>query len=32
MKRRLIHTILSFFTNTELLEQLEMRKNMKKHS
>lgn len=30
MKRKLIHSILSFFTNAELLEQLEMRKNLKK--
>lgn len=30
MKRKLIHTILSFFTNEELTEQLEMRKTLKK--
>lgn len=30
MMKRLIHSILSFFTNAELLEQLEMRKNLKK--
>jgi hypothetical protein len=29
MKRRIIHSILSFFTNSELLEQLELRKKMK---
>lgn len=30
MKKKIIHTILSFFTNDELHEQLRMRKNMKK--
>lgn len=30
MKNRIIHSILSLFTNAELEQQLEMRKNMKK--
>lgn len=29
MKNKLIHSILSFFTNAELERQLEMRKQMK---
>jgi hypothetical protein len=30
MKKRIVHTILSFFTNEELREQMEMRKQMKR--
>lgn len=30
MKTKLIHSILSFFTNAELSDQLEMRKRLKK--
>ena len=29
MKNKIIHSILSFFTNDELIKQLEMRKQMK---
>lgn len=29
MKNKFIHSILSFFTNDELIKQLEMRKQMK---